>query len=157
MLSVVDGSLAPVPWEELDPALVQEIHQESSGYTLDVLKHQLRPQDAVETTLGGDEYVVSDTVAPNTPCDVPNPDVVSEYGLSKVPSSIHSDEEIGHDAFFVQTCMEEVQNRRVRCPTETPTLHEGRGALGRGDPPLIQAERVRGFKEQIGGEKAMLR
>ena len=43
MLSVVDGSLAPVPWEDLDPAMVQEIQRESSGYTLDVLKSQLRP------------------------------------------------------------------------------------------------------------------
>ena len=42
MLSVLDGSLAPVPWEDLDPAMVQEIQRESSGYTLDVLKNQLR-------------------------------------------------------------------------------------------------------------------
>ena len=43
MLSVVDGSLAPVPCEDLDPTLVQEIQRESSGFTLDVLKSQLRP------------------------------------------------------------------------------------------------------------------
>ena len=42
-LSVVDGGLVPVPWEDLDPAMVQEIQRESSGYTLDVLKNQLRP------------------------------------------------------------------------------------------------------------------
>ena len=30
MLSVVDGSLAPVPWEDLDPAMVQEIQCEST-------------------------------------------------------------------------------------------------------------------------------
>ena len=83
MSSVVDGSLAPVPWEDLDPAMVQEIQRESSGYTLDVLKNQLRPGDAVETTPGGDEYVVSDTVAPNSHCRVSNPDVVSECGLSE--------------------------------------------------------------------------
>ena len=76
MLYVVDGDLAPVPWEDLDPALVQEIQRESRGYTLDVLKDHLRPRDAVETTSGGDEYVVSDTAAPNSPCRVPNPDVV---------------------------------------------------------------------------------
>ena len=67
MLSVVDGSLAPVPWEDLDPAMVQEIQRESSGFTLDVLKNQLRPGDAVGTTPGGDEYVVPDTVAPKVP------------------------------------------------------------------------------------------
>ena len=77
MLSVVDGGLAPVSCEDLDPAMVQAIQRESSGYTLDVLKNQLRPRDAVETTPGGDKYVVSDTVAPSSPCRVPNPDVVS--------------------------------------------------------------------------------
>ena len=91
MLSVVDESLAPVPREDLDSAMVQEIQRESSGFTLDVLKNHLRPRDAVETTPGGDEYVVSDTVAPNSPCRVSNPDVVSECGLSELPSSIHSD------------------------------------------------------------------
>ena len=59
MLSVVDGDLTPVPWEDLDPAMVQEFQRESNGYTLDVLKDRLRPQDAVER----DEYVVSDAVA----------------------------------------------------------------------------------------------
>ena len=110
MLSVVDGGLAPVPWEDLEPVIVQKIQRESSGYTLDVLKNQLRPRDAVETTPGGDEYVVSDTVAPSSPCRLPNPDVVSECGLSELPSSIHSDDETEHDAFFVQTCVEEVEN-----------------------------------------------
>ena len=43
MLSVVDGSLAPVPWEELKSVMVQEILRESSGLTLDVRKSQLRP------------------------------------------------------------------------------------------------------------------
>ena len=110
MLSVVDGSLAPVPWEDLDSVMVQEIQRESSGFTLDVLKNHLRPRDALETTPGGGEYVVSDTVASNSPCCVSNPDVVSECGLSELPSSIHSDAETEHDAFFVQTCVEEVEN-----------------------------------------------
>ena len=116
MLSVVDGGLAPVPWEDLDPALVQEIQRESSGYTLGVLKNQLRPRDAVEATPGGDEYVLSDTVAPNSPCRVPNPDVVSECGLSELPSSIHSDDETEHDAFFVHMCVEEVENAEDSAP-----------------------------------------
>ena len=64
----------------------------------------------METTPGGDEYVVSDTLAPNPPCPVSNPDVVSECGLSELQSSIHSDGETEHDAFFVQTCSEEVVN-----------------------------------------------
>ena len=129
MLSVVDGGLASVPWEDLDPAIVQQIHHESSGYTLDVLKNQLPPQDAVEITPGGDEYVVSDTVAPNSPCHVPNPDVVSECWLSKLPSSIHSDDETEHDAFFVQTCVEEVESADYAAP-QKPLLSL------RGEEPL---------------------
>ena len=77
MLSVVDGSLAPVPREDRNSAMGQEIQRESSGFTLDVLKNQLQPRDAVETTPGGEEYIVSDTGAPNPPCRVSNPDVVS--------------------------------------------------------------------------------
>ena len=42
MLSVVDGGLAQVPWEPLDPAMFQEVQRESSGYTLHVLKDRLR-------------------------------------------------------------------------------------------------------------------
>ena len=88
MLSVVDKGLAPVPWEDLDPAMVQQIQRESSGYTLDVLKNQLRPRDAVKTTHGREKYVVSDTVAPHSPYRVPNRDVVSEC-RQKVRTGFH--------------------------------------------------------------------
>ena len=54
--------------------------------------------------------MVFDTTAPSPPCHVPSLDVVSEYGLSELPSSIHPDDETEHDAFFVQTCVEEVEN-----------------------------------------------
>ena len=110
MLGVVDSGLDLVPWEDLDLAMVQENRRESMGYTLDILKHRLRPRDAVETTPGGDEYVMSDTVAPNSPCHVSNPDLVSECGLSELPRSIHSDDETEHEAFFVQRCVEQVEN-----------------------------------------------
>ena len=116
MLSVVDGSLAPVPWEDLYPTMVQEIQRESSGYNLDVLKNQLRPPDTVETTTGGEKYVVSDTVARNSPCLLTNPDVVPECGLSGLPSSIHTDDETGHDTLFVHTCLEEVENADYAAP-----------------------------------------
>ena len=76
MLSVVDGGQGPVPWEDLDPAMVQEIQRESSGFTLDVLKNHRGPRDAMETIPGGDEYVVSHAAAPNSPCHVSNPDAV---------------------------------------------------------------------------------
>ena len=65
---------------------------------------------------GGDEYVVSHTVAPNSLCRVSNPDVVSECALSQLPSSIHSDDETEHYAFFVQTCVEEVENAEYAAP-----------------------------------------
>ena len=104
------------PREDLDPTLVQAIQRESDGPALGNLKDRLRPQDAVETTPGGDEYVVTDTNAPNSPCQVPVPDGVSECGLSELPSSIHSDDEKEHDAFFVQTCVEEVENAEYVAP-----------------------------------------
>ena len=116
MLSVVDGSLAPVPREDLDPAMVQEGQRESSGFTLDVLESQLRPRDAVETTPWGDEYAVSDTLARNSPCRASNPAVVSECVLSELPSSTHSDDETEHDAFLMQTCVEEVENAEYAAP-----------------------------------------
>ena len=96
--------------------MVQEIRRESSGYTLYVLKDRLRPRDVVETTPEGNEYVVSDAVAPNSPCHVSHPDVVSECGVSELPSSIHSDDETEYDAFFVQTCVEEVDSAEYAAP-----------------------------------------
>ena len=111
--------------------MVQEIQRESSGYTLDVLKDRLRPRDAVKTTPGGEEYVVSNAVAPNSPCHVSNPDVVSECGLSELPSSVRPDDETEHDAFFVQTCVEEVLNAEYVAPQK-------RLLSMRGEEPLDQ-------------------
>ena len=62
---------------------------------------------------------MSDAVAPNSPCHVPNPDVVSECGLSELPSSIHSDDETEHDTFFVQTCVEEMENAEYAAPPKS--------------------------------------
>ena len=59
---------------------------------------------------------MTDTNAPNSPCHVPVPDGVSECGLSELPSSIHSEDETEHDAFFVQTCVEEVENAEYVAP-----------------------------------------
>ena len=142
MLSVVDGSLAPVPWEDLDSAMVQEIQRESSGLTLDVLKNHLRPGDTVETTPGGDEYVVSNTVAPNSPCRVSNLDVVSECGLSELPSSIHSDDETEHDAFFVQTCVKEVEDAEYAAQLKPLLSMRGEEPL---DEELDPASRLREY------------
>ena len=116
MLSVVEGGLASVPWEDLDSTLVQAIQRVSNGLALGDLKDRLRPEDAIETIPRGDEYVVTNTNAPNSPCHVPVPDGVSECGLSELPSSMHSDEKTEHDAFFVQTCVEEVENAEYVAP-----------------------------------------
>ena len=59
---------------------------------------------------------MTNTNAPNCPCRVPVPDGISECGLSKLASSIHSDDETEHDAFFVQTCAEEVENAEYVAP-----------------------------------------
>ena len=116
MLSVVDGGVTSIPWENLDSTLVQAIQRESDGLALGDLKDRLRPQDAIETIPGGNEYVVTNTNAPNSPCHVPVPDGVSECGLSELPSSIHSDDETEQDTFFVQTCVEEVENTEYIAP-----------------------------------------
>ena len=116
MLSVVDGGLTSIPCKDLDSTLVQTIQRESDGIALGDLKDRLRPQDTIETIPGGDEYVVTNTNARNPPCRVPVPDGVSECGLSELPSSIHSDDETEHDAFFVQTCVEEVENAEYVAP-----------------------------------------
>ena len=116
MLSVVDGGLTAISWEDLESTLVQTIQRESDGLTLGELEDRPRPQNAIETIPGGDEYVVTNTNAPNSPCHVPVPDGVSECGLSEHPSSIHSDYETEHDAFFVQTCVEGVENAKYAAP-----------------------------------------
>ena len=116
MLSVVDRGLTSIPPEDLDSTLVQTIQRESDGLTLGDLKDCLRPQDAIENIPGGDEYVVTSTNAANSPCHVPVPDGVSECGLSGLRSSIHSDDETEHDPFFVQTCVEEVENAEYVAP-----------------------------------------
>ena len=74
MLSVVDRGLTSIPWEDLDSTLVQAIQRESDGRAFGDLKDRLRTQGAIETIPGGDEYVVTNINAPNTPCHVPVPD-----------------------------------------------------------------------------------
>ena len=60
---------------------------------------------------------------------VSNPDVVSECGLSELPSSTHSDDETEHEAFLVQTCVEEVENAEYAAPLKPlPSM--------RGEEPL---------------------
>ena len=55
MLSVVDRGLTSIPWEDLDPTLVEAIQRESNELALGDLKDRLRPQDSIETIPGRDE------------------------------------------------------------------------------------------------------
>ena len=59
---------------------------------------------------------MTNTNAPDSPCHLPVLDGVSECGLSELPSFIHSDDETEHVAFFVQTCVEEVENAEYVAP-----------------------------------------
>ena len=72
------------------------------------------PDEAISVPLGRKTRIGKpgwgSMLSPNSPCHVPFPDGVSECELSELPSSIHSDEETEHDAFFVQTCVGEVEN-----------------------------------------------
>ena len=67
MLSVVDGGLTSIPWEDLESTLVQAIQLQSDGIALGDLKDRLPPQDAIETIPGGHEYVVTNTKDPTLP------------------------------------------------------------------------------------------
>ena len=87
----------------------------------------------MDTTLWGDEYVVSDTVAPNSPCRVSNPDIVC--GLCKLPSSIPSEDKTEHDAFFVQTCGEQVENAEYAAPLKSLLSMRGEEPLDEGIDP----------------------
>ena len=72
---------------------------------------------------------MSNTVASNSPCRVSNPDVVSECRRSELPSSIHSDDDTEHDAFLVQTCVEEVENAEYDTPLKPLLLNRGQEPL----------------------------
>ena len=78
---------------------------------------------------------MSDTVAPNSPCHVPISDVVSECGLSKLPRSIHSDDETEHNTFFVQTCVEEVKNADYTAPQKPLLSMRGEETLDEESDP----------------------
>ena len=75
---------------------------------------------------------MSDTVAPSSPCRVPNPDVVSECGLSELPSSIQSDDKTEHDAFFMQMCVDAVENADYAAPQKPLLLMRAEEPLDEG-------------------------
>ena len=150
MLSVVDEGLTSIPLEDPDSTLVQAIQRESDGLTLGDLKDRLQPQDVIETIPGGDEYVVTNTNAPHSPCRVPVPDGVSECGLSELPSPIHSDYETEYDAFFVQTCVEEVENAEYVAPLK-PLL-----SIRVEDPVDEELDPSSGLREYVDSKRRLV-
>ena len=71
-------------------------------------------------------------------------DGVTECILSELPSSIHSDDEAEHDALFVQTCVEEVENAEYVSPLK-PLLSM------RGEEPLDAELDPRSRLREYGG------
>ena len=63
-------------------------------------------------------------------------------GLSELPSSIHSDDETEHDAFFVRTCVEEVENAEYTAPLKPLLSMRGREPL---DEELDPRSRLREY------------
>ena len=83
-----------------------------------------------------------DAVAPNPPCHVPTRDGVSKCGLSELPISIHSDDEADYDAFFVQACVQEVENAEYATPQKPVFSTRGEEPL---DGALDLRSRLRGY------------
>ena len=142
MLSVVDGSLTSIPWEDLDSTLVETIQRESDGFALDDLKDRVLPQDAIKTIPGEDQYVLTNKNAPNSPCHVPIPDGVPVSGLSELPSSFHSEDETEHDPFFAHSCVEEVENAEYVAPLKPLLSMRGEEPL---DEELDPRSRLRDY------------
>ena len=130
--------------------MFQQIQRERDGYTLSVRKDRPRPSDAVESTSGKDKYAPSDTTAPNFSCHVPNPDVVLERGLSELPSYIHSDDTTEHDAFFAQTCVEEVESAEHAAP-QKPVL-----SMRGGEPLDEDVDPCSRLREYVDSERRLV-
>ena len=71
----------------------------------------------------------------------------------RASSSIHSDDESEHDAFFVQTCVVEVENAEYVAPLK-PLL--SMRVEDEELDPRSKAKVVCGLQEDVGGKKAML-
>ena len=93
---------------------------------------------------------MTNTNAPNSPCHVRVPDGVSECGLSELPRSIHSDDETEHDPFFVQTCVEEVENAEYVAPLK-PLL-----SMGVEDPVDEELDPLSRLREYVDSKRRLV-
>ena len=120
-LSIVDGSLNPVPLSDLDQVLLKEVMAENRGLTLSDLK-KLSPENLPATLTG---------------CESPDghlePAAVKEDAdnqLSEIASTIPAVDpscvELKHSAFLAQLLVEEVyleSTSEITSPVGKPVLH----------------------------------
>ena len=120
-LSIVDGSLNPVPLCDLDQLLLKEVMAENRGLTLLDLKKR-SPEHNSATLTGCESY-----------SDEPQPTVAKQNGddqLSEIAGSIPpvdpSCVELKHSAFLVQLMLEGVDlesTSEQSCPVGKHVLH----------------------------------
>ena len=135
-LSIVDGSLNPVPLCDLDQVLLKVVMAENRGLTLSDLKN--RSPEHLSATLTGCE----------SPDDYLEPAAVKEDAddqLSEIASTIPpvdpSRVELKHSAFLAQLLLEEVDLESTSEPTSPvgkPVLHKQ--PMHSGEPVARSAE-----------------
>ena len=120
-LSIVDGSLNPVPLCDLDQVLLKEVMAENCGLTLSDLKN--RSPEHLSATLAGcespDGYLEPAAVKEDAD------DQLSEIA-STIPPADPSCVELKHSAFLAQLLLEEVDRESTSEPTSPvgkPVLH----------------------------------
>ena len=101
----------PCTFEGSESSVVVADPRRSKGYTLKVLRDRLRIHPQVDTTTGGLPYDVPKPCTEDEASSQRGTQVLSDCGLSELPSSIHS--EVGDNrlyaTFYLQTVMEEVE------------------------------------------------
>ena len=120
-LSIVDGSLNPVPLCDLDQVLLKEVMAENHGLTLSDLKK--RSSEHLSATLAGCESPDGDLEPPVVKEDAG--DQLSEIA-SSIPLVDPSCVELEHSAFLAQLLLEEVDLGSTSQPTSPvgkPVLH----------------------------------
>ena len=120
-LSIVDGSLNPVPLCDLDQVLLKEVMAENRGLTLFVLKE--RTHEYLSATLTGCESQDDNLESAAVKADAD--DQLSQIA-SSIPPVDPSSVELKHSAFLAQLLLEEVDLESTSEPTYPvgkPMLH----------------------------------
>ena len=117
-LSIVDGSLKPVPLCDLDHMLLKNVMAENRGLTLSDLKK--RSPEHLSPTLTGCEFTDGD-LEPAAAVKEDPEDQLSEIA-SSIPPVDPSYVELKHSAFLAQLLLEEVDLGSTSC-WETCAAH----------------------------------